>query len=367
MIAMALSCDPDLLIADEPTTALDVTIQKQVIELMQSLQDEYHMSILFITHDLAVIADISDEVLVMFRGDLVERNNTRELFEHPKHPYTKALIACRPQLAYNPSRLPTMSDYLDGNHNEKRPVISRTSIDDYKKSKSYKENDILLEIKDVKKYFPIKSGIFRRTVDWVKAVDGVSFKVRRGQTLGLVGESGCGKTTLGRTIARLYTPSEGKIIFDGQDITKLSSKQMLPLREKIQIILQDPYSSLNPRHTIGEIVTEPMKVHNIFKTAKERKAEAIRLLEKVGLNASHLSRYPHEFSGGQRQRISIARALTLKPELIICDESVSALDVSIQASVLNLLLDLQEEFGLTYIFISHDLSVVKFFSTRLAG
>ncbi len=365
MIAMALSCEPDLLIADEPTTALDVTIQKQVIELMHKLQDDFKTSILFITHDLGVIADISDEVFVMYKGRIVEKNRTDRLFEAAKHPYTKGLIACRPHLDYNPKRLMTVHDYLDDKGNAIEPTISPVSIDEYKLAKNVEDNEVLLEIKNVKKYFPIRGGIFRRNVGWVKAVDDVSFVVKKGQTLGLVGESGCGKTTLGRTIVRLYRPTAGQIIFKGQDITTMSTNELRPLRKKIQIIFQNPYGSLNPRHTIGEIVTEPMKINNILDSPKDRLDEAARLMEKVGLNASHLSRYAHEFSGGQRQRICIARALTLNPELIICDESVSALDVSIQASVLNLLLDLQDEFGLTYIFISHDLSVVKFVSDQV--
>jgi len=364
MIAMALSCEPDLLIADEPTTALDVTIQKQILDLMLSLQKEYKMSILFITHDLGVVADICEEVLVMYKGDLVEKNTTKNLFANAKHPYTKGLIACRPDLEYNPSRLTTVQDYLDDNGNAIEPKISSISIDDYKKEK-HPDSDVILELKNIKKYFPIRGGIFRRSVDWLKAVDDVSFKVKKGQTLGLVGESGCGKTTLGRTIVRLYEPTEGQVIFKGQDITNLSFKELQPLRKKIQFIFQNPYASLNPRQTIGEIITEPWKIHKTIESPKDQYDEAARLLDKVGLPPSHLSRYPHEFSGGQRQRICIARALTLKPELIICDESVSALDVSIQASVLNLLLDLQEEFGLTYIFISHDLSVVKFISDEV--
>lgn len=365
MIAMALACEPKLLIADEPTTALDVTIQKQVIQLMLDLQKKYEMGLLFITHDLGVIADIADDVVVMYRGDLVEQNTTEQIFDNPQHPYTKGLLACRPSLETNPSRLATVSDFMDDQGNEIEPEISKLTIDEYKNTKSEKESDIILEIQDLQKHFPITGGLFGSVKDWVKAVDGVSLKVKRGSTLGLVGESGCGKTTLGRTILKLIEPSAGKIIYDGQDITNYDQSQMRAMRRKMQIIFQDPYSSLNPRMSVAEILTEPLIIHNIGSSKRERMDMAAELLERVGLPGKHLNRHPHEFSGGQRQRICIARALTLKPEFIICDESVSALDVSIQASVLNLLLDLQEEFNLTYIFISHDLSVVKYISDEI--
>ncbi|EQC49600.1 ABC transporter, ATP-binding protein [Bacteriovorax sp. BSW11_IV] len=362
MIAMAMACEPDLLICDEPTTALDVTIQKQVLDLMLDLQKKHGMSMLFITHDLAVIADIADEVAVMFRGDLVEQNETRKIFEDPKHPYTKGLLACRPSLDKNPRRLLTVEDFLQDDGNVSDPLKKEEKkwrpIDEAK-------NPVLLEIQNFKKHFPIKGGLFGRTVNWFKAVDGVDIQVRKGRTLGLVGESGCGKTTLGRSILRLIEPTEGKIIYNGKDITHISSDEMRLMREKMQIIFQDPYSSLNPRMTIGDIITEPMVIHGIGKDKRERYAMAADLLEKVGLSGDHLNRYPHEFSGGQRQRICIARALGLKPEFIICDESVSALDVSVQAQVLNLLQDLQDEFNLTYIFISHDLSVVKYIADEI--
>lgn len=361
MIAMAMACQPELLICDEPTTALDVTIQKQVLELMFDLQRKHGMSMLFITHDLAVIADIADEVAVMFRGDLVEQNTTKALFENPQHPYTKGLLACRPSLDENPVRLLTVDDFLNAKED-----IDVSSLEMKKpRAISETENPVLLEIKNFNKHFPIKGGIFGRTVDWFKAVDDVSLQVRKGRTLGLVGESGCGKTTLGRSILRLLEPTAGEVIYDGINVTNLNKKEMREIRERMQIIFQDPYSSLNPRMTIGDIITEPMVIHGIGSTKRERYDVAADLLEKVGLKGDHLNRYPHEFSGGQRQRICIARALSLKPEFIICDESVSALDVSVQAQVLNLLQDLQDELGLTYIFISHDLSVVKYISDEI--
>lgn len=364
MIAMAMACEPELLICDEPTTALDVTIQKQVLELMHELQRKHGMSMLFITHDLAVIADIADEVAVMYRGDLVEQKSCKELFENPEHPYTKGLLACRPRLDENPERLITVEDFLgaaDGTPS-KDP---RKTTPKVPRPISETDNPVILEIKGIAKHFPIKGGLFGRVVDNFKAVDNVSLEVRQGRTLGLVGESGCGKTTLGRTILRLLEPTEGEVFYKGQDITKLNAEEMRAMRRKMQIIFQDPYSSLNPRMTIGDIITEPMVIHNIGKNKEERYQVAADLLEKVGLAGNHLSRYPHEFSGGQRQRICIARALGLRPEFIICDESVSALDVSVQAQVLNLLQDLQEEFNLTYIFISHDLSVVKYISDEI--
>lgn len=366
MIAIAIACEPKLLICDEPTTALDVTIQKQVIDLMFDLQDKYNMGMLFITHDLGVIADIADDVVVMYRSNLVEQNNCKGIFTGAKHPYTKGLIACRPALDKNPKRLLTVSDFMDSDGKEITVDEAKTK----KVDKVYKVDEAvntpLLEVNDLSVHFPIKGGIFGRTVDHFKAVDKVSFKLRKGMTLGLVGESGCGKTTLGRSILRLIEPTGGQVIYDGVDITKLDKNQLRDMRSRIQIIFQDPYSSLNPRMTIGEILLEPMDLHKIGKNKAERIEKAKWLMEKVGLFANQLSRYPHEFSGGQRQRICIARALAVNPEFIICDESVSALDVSVQAQVLNLLLDLQAEFGLTYIFISHDLSVVNFISDEVA-
>lgn len=363
MIAMAMACEPKLLICDEPTTALDVTIQKQVLELMFELQKRHRMSIFFITHDLGVIADIADHVAVMFRGKIIEQNSTKKLFERPQRPYTKGLLACRPSLDKNPRRLFTVEDFLAGKIQSLEVAADVAKRESKGKGKGDgKTLPVLLEVKGLKKYFPVKGGFWGRTVDWFRAVDDVSFKVRKGRTLGLVGESGCGKTTLGRSILRLIEPTGGKTYYDGVDIMALDKSNMRKLRKKIQIIFQDPYSSLNPRMIIGNIVTEPMSIHGVGKNKKERYDMAEELLSKVGLTGDHLHRYPHEFSGGQRQRICIARALSLNPEFIICDESVSALDVSVQAQVLNLLQDLQEEFNLTYIFISHDLSVVKYIS-----
>ncbi len=365
MIAIALACEPDLMICDEPTTALDVTIQKQVLELLVNLKKHHKMSILFISHDLSVVAEIADHVAVMNQGVIVEQGTTEDLFLNPKHPYTKGLLACRPSLGDNPKRLPTVQDFLskdDANFSLPKEKVEIKVEKDISKN----NNPVLLEVKNVKKYFEIKGGLFGRTVDHFKAVDDVSFTLKKGMTLGLVGESGSGKTTLGRTILHLTEPTSGQIIYRGQDLSHLSAKEMRPLRQKLQIIFQDPYSSLNPRMTVGEIITEPLNIHHIGKDKKERKEIACELLKKVGLLPEHYSRYPHEFSGGQRQRICIARTLTVKPEFIICDESVSALDVSIQAQVLNLLQDLQEEFDLTYIFISHDLNVVKYFSDQIA-
>jgi peptide/nickel transport system ATP-binding protein len=366
MIAMAMACNPKLLICDEPTTALDVTIQKQVLELMFDLQRKHGMSMLFITHDLGVVADIADSVSVMYRGDLVEQGSTVAVFDNPTNPYTKGLMACRPTLERNPKRLLTVTDFMHEDGREKTlDAALANQPDKIVKPADDSRYPVLLEVNDLCKFFPIKGGIFARTIDHFKAVDTVSLKVRKGRTLGLVGESGCGKTTLGRSILRLIEPTSGQVKFDGVDLLGLGEKEMRAMRRRMQIIFQDPYSSLNPRMTIGDIVTEPMVIHEIGSTKKQRFDMAAELLSKVGLSGDHLNRYPHEFSGGQRQRICIARALSLKPEFIICDESVSALDVSVQAQVLNLLLDLQEEFNLTYVFISHDLSVVKYISDEV--
>ena len=365
MIAMAIACEPDLLIADEPTTALDVTIQKQVLELMLELQQKYQMGMLFITHDLGVIADLADDVVVMYRSDIVEQNHVHNIFQNAQHPYTKGLIACRPMLEGNPKRLLTVSDYMHKDGTEKQ-VPAEKFEPMIKPDKSDIDNHpVLLEVKNLKTWFPVKGGLFGRTQSHVKAVDDVSFVVHKGETLGLVGESGCGKTTLGRTILRLQQATSGEVKFDGINVMDLAKEPMRKLRSRMQIIFQDPYSSLNPRMTIGDIITEPMAIHGIGESKKDRFTIAQELMHKVDLKPQHLNRYPHEFSGGQRQRICIARAIGIEPEFIICDESVSALDVSVQAQVLNLLQDLQQELGLTYIFISHDLSVVNYISDRV--
>ncbi len=367
MIAMALACNPDVLIADEPTTALDVTVQKSILELLLKLKNERNMSLIFISHDLAVIGEIADQILVMRNGKIVEQGDVNKVFLNPQHPYTKGLLACRPSPDLQLSRLPTISDFVSGGLgvNELKEKYTLTPEVVAVKRKQLYQQEPLLKIENLHTWFLKKGSLFSTKKEYTKAVNGVSFEVFPGETFGLVGESGCGKTTLSRTILKLIEPSSGKIIFENHDISSFDAKQMRPLRKDIQIIFQDPYSSLNPVKTIGFALTEPLIVHNILKSAEERKAYIIDLLEKVGLKAEHFNRYPHEFSGGQRQRIVIARALALKPKLIICDEAVSALDVSVQAQVLNLLKDLQTEFNLTYIFISHDMAVVKHIADRM--
>lgn len=369
MIAMALSCNPELLIADEPTTALDVTVQKTILELLLRLKDERNMGLIFISHDLAVISEIADELLVMYKGDIVEQGPAKELFQNPQHPYTKGLLACRPAPQRRLKKLPVVADFL--NEDQAVGVQHLLEINSYtneeieqRRHELYTKKP-LLQVQNLCTWYPIKKGLFGKTTSHVKAVDDITFDVFPGETLGLVGESGCGKTTLGRSILRLVEPTSGSIIFDGQDLTKLGKADLRRMRRDVQIIFQDPYSSLNPKITVGNAIMEPLQVHNVFKNDQERKALVLHLLEKVNLNPEHFDRYPHEFSGGQRQRIVIARALALKPKFIICDESVSALDVSVQAQVLNLLRELQQEFGLTYIFISHDLAVVKHISDRM--
>lgn len=371
MIAMALSCQPDILIADEPSTALDVTVQKSILELLKSLQEKYKMSIIFITHDLGVIADIADRVVVMHQGKIVEEGDIRSIFLNPKHPYTKGLIACRPSLNKKQSKLLTIADFMNTDSEESINSLMKNIVVNDKESieqlkRKYANGEPILKIKNLCTYFPIKKPLFQKKQEWIKAVDGVSFDVYPSETLGLVGESGCGKTTLGRSIIRLIEPTSGWIYYKNQNITAYSKSQLRSLRREFQIIFQDPYSSLNPRKTIGNAILEPMQVYDLFENEKIRKEKSVELLEKVQLKADHFDRYPHELSGGQRQRVCIARALSLDPKFIICDESVSALDVSVQAHVLNLLSELKEEFLFTYIFISHDLSVVKHMSDRLA-
>lgn len=366
MIAMAISCQPSLLIADEPTTALDVTVQKKILALLKSLQQKHGMGIIFISHDLGVVAEIADKVAVMFKGEIVEQGNIAKVFQYPQHHYTQGLLTCRPPLDKRLRVLPTVGDFINGNITESNmpslevPAAERSIFH----RKLYAQKP-LLEVDNLQMHFPIKQGIFSRIKRVVKAVDNVSFVVYPGETLGLVGESGSGKTTLGRSILRLVEPTGGEIYYGGRKISGLTPSEMRPMRRKLQIIFQDPYSSLNPRITAGRAIMEPMYVHKLYGDYKQRKEKTYELLQKVGLLPEHFSRYPHEFSGGQRQRICIARALATAPEFIICDESVSALDVSVQAQVLNLLNDLKREFGFTYIFISHDLSVVKFMSDRM--
>ena len=374
MIAMAMSCQPNILIADEPTTALDVTVQATILDLMLKLQQTHNIGILFITHDLGVIAELADKVMVMYKGEIVEQGNVLDIFSNPQHPYTKGLLACRPPLNKRLKWLPTVADFMasgDSGQLTERSVsevtkeLVITTAERTAAHQSLYAQRPILEVVNLKTYFPLSNGLFGKVTDYVRAVDDVSFEVFPGETLGLVGESGCGKTTLGRTILRLVTPTEGKIIFQGTDITTLRSKEMREMRKDMQIIFQDPYSSLNPRITIGKALMEPMQVHGILENDKVRKNRVIELLHRVNMSEAHFYRYPHEFSGGQRQRICIARALALQPKFIICDESVSALDVSVQAQVLNLLNELKREFNFTYIFISHDLSVVKFMSDRM--
>lgn len=375
MIAMALACNPAILIADEPTTALDVTVQKNILELLLKLKNERNMSLIFISHDLAVIGEIADKVLVMYKGEIVEQGPIKEVFLNPKHPYTKGLLACRPSPALQLTQLPTISDFILIKNDkiessglaihdlQDRYLVSAEEIA-AKRTLLYQQEP-LLQIKALKTWFQKKGDWWKKEKSYAKAVDGVSFDVFPGETFGLVGESGCGKTTLSRTILKLIEPSSGEIIFNKQNITALSAKEMRPLRKDIQIIFQDPYSSLNPVKTIGNAIMEPLQVHQIFKSDQERKDFVLDLMQKVGLTPEQFHRYPHEFSGGQRQRVVIARALALQPKLIICDESVSALDVSVQAQVLNLLKDLQKQFQLTYIFISHDMAVVKHMADRM--
>lgn len=362
MIAMALSCNPDLLIADEPTTALDVTVQKTILDLLKSLQEKYGIGILFITHDLGVIKQIADRVIVLYKGEIVEQGEVDDVFFNPQHPYTKGLIASRPPTNQRPKHLLTVSDFV----NNTIPSLDYITPEQREINHEilYSQNP-MLRVKNLFVEYVVDKNIFGKVTKKVNAVNNVSFDVYKGETLGLVGESGCGKTTIGRTILQLIESSSGEIEFEGIMLNKISQKELRNIRKKIQIIFQDPYSSLNPRLPIGEAIQEPMRIHKLYNSERERKEKVLELLEKVGLERVHYNRYPHEFSGGQRQRIGIARCLALEPEIVICDESVSALDVSVQAQVLNLINDLKRDLKFTCIFISHDLSVVKFMSDRM--
>ena len=363
MIAMALACNPDILIADEPTTALDVTVQKGILELLRKLQLEHGMGIIFITHDLGVVAQIADDIAVMYHGQIVEQGTKAEVLGNPQHAYTKGLLACKPPIDSRPKHLSVVADFLAGN-------VPEPQVESYEERASrlsgiYYNKQPLLQVKDLSVTFPLEKTWTGKVKKSLNAVDGVSFDVYQGETLGLVGESGCGKTTLGRALLNLIEASSGNVVYNGVEISKLSASKMRALRREIQIIFQDPYSSLNPRITAGGAIMEVLKTHRMGKNTPERRAKTLELMHSVGLDESHFDRYPHEFSGGQRQRICIARTLAMNPKLIICDESVSALDVSVQAQVLNLLNDLKRQYQFTYIFISHDLSVVRFLSDRL--
>ena len=415
MIAMAMACRPALLIADEPTTALDVTVQARMLRLIDDLRRQHNTAVLFITHDLGVVAEIADRILVMYRGKVVEQGRVLDIFKNPQHPYTKGLLACRPRLSVGKKRLPVVADFMGEDasgqlfaqpapvlplENETltdsspeieaqqlhdkvdtaktfpvehgvfgdvpRPVeLTSVPISEPIVAAKSHASEPLLQVQNLQVYFPLRKGFFRRATDYVRAVDDVSFTLYPGETIGLVGESGCGKTTLGRALLRLTEPTAGSILFEGTDLAKLSSGDLRRRRRDLQLVFQDPYAALNPMLTVGEAIWEPMRVHNVGGTRQQQKAKVLELLRTVGLRDEHFQRYPHEFSGGQRQRICIARALALQPKLIVCDESVSALDVSVQAQVLNLLNDLKREFGITYLFITHDLSVARFMSDRL--
>lgn len=371
MIAMALICHPDILIADEPTTALDVTVQKAIVELLKQLQQKYGIAIIFISHDLGVIGQIADDVAVMYKGEIVEQGTAKDILYHPQHPYTQGLLACRPPLDSRPRRLKTLADFVDNGaaHDFSKQQVGTEKVSRQEPSEDKKE--VLLSVRQLVVSYALKKNFFGKPIQTLNAVDGVSFDIFKNETLGLVGESGCGKSTLGRSILRLIESHSGQVSYQGVALNQLSARKMKQLRPKLQIVFQDPYSSLNPRLTVGEAILEPLRLYgktleeNPLTDRKAMRQRVMDLLEQVGLSADHYGRYPHEFSGGQRQRICIARALIMNPELVICDESVSALDVSVQAQVLNLLNDLKERYGYTYLFITHDLSVVKFISDRI--
>lgn len=362
MIAMALANKPKLLIADEPTTALDVTVQKKILEILKDLQQKYEMSVIFITHDLGVVAELADDIVVMKKGEIVEKGKVKDIFQNPQHAYTKGLIACRPPVNDRYYKLPVVSDFLNDENHKAKTVDTEERR---KKHQKIYSSEPILQIESLNTEFVLEKTFFGKPKKHLKAVNNVSFDVYENETLGLVGESGCGKTTLGRTILQMIKSSSGSIKYKGKELTELNQKELRKVKRNIQIIFQDPYSSLNPRLTVGEAIMEPMKVHGLISDKHERREKAAELLQRVNLSEEHLERYPHEFSGGQRQRIVVARTLAMQPEFIICDESVSALDVSVQAQVINLLNELKEEFNFTYIFISHDLSVVKFVSDRI--
>tara|TARA_B100000795_G_scaffold42353_1_gene27732 strand:+ start:5797 stop:7485 length:1689 start_codon:yes stop_codon:yes gene_type:complete len=360
IIAMAIACKPKILIADEPTTALDVTVQKEILQLLKDLQKQTGMSVLFISHDLALVCELADRVVVMYKGSIIEKGSVKEIFEAPKMPYTKALLASRPTLDVRYKILPTIASIADNSFTPKSISAQQRA----KKHQKIYTKTPLLRVENIAKSYFSKVGFFGQTQE-IKAVNGVSFDVFEGETLGLVGESGCGKSTLGKVILQLEKATKGAIFYKGKEITSLKSKDLRSLRKDIQLIFQDPYASLNPRKIIGEAIMEPMEVHDIGGSKKQQKEKAMKLLSRVGLESSYFHRYPHELSGGQRQRVGIARTIAMEPKLVICDESVSALDISVQAQVLNLLNELKEDFGFTYIFISHDLAVVKYMADQL--
>jgi peptide/nickel transport system ATP-binding protein len=385
MIAMAMACRPALLIADEPTTALDVTVQAKILQLIRDLRREHGTAVLFITHDLGVVAEIADRIIVMYRGKVVEQGTVLDIFTKPQHPYTRGLLACRPRLSIGKARLPVVADFMQvdeagnfvaqpiqvGEEPLQMPFAELRTNSDTSKTFPVEQNlrstavEPLLRVEGLRVYFPVRKSFFSRTTEFIKAVDDVSFTIQRGETVGLVGESGCGKTTLGRALLRLTEPTAGRILFEGQDLAVLPAGELRHRRREFQLVFQDPYAALNPMLTVGEAILEPLRVHGVGGTRAEQKGRVRELLRTVGLSDDAEQRYPHEFSGGQRQRICIARALALRPKLIVCDESVSALDVSVQAQVLNLLNDLKRELGITYLFVTHDLSVARFMSDHL--